>query len=94
MSHPIFVMNLQYYISSKVKKYNLNVTEVRDPTLKNKFSRNFQFHRRDPIANDINLRIMLSRQTIQTIFGFIHVEAKKSMCIYILDIEPLDSKIS
>ena len=29
---------------AKVKNYNLNVTEVLDPTLKKKFSRNFQFH--------------------------------------------------
>ena len=33
-----------------VKNYNLNVTEVLHPTLKNIFSRNFQFHRRDPSA--------------------------------------------
>ena len=31
-----------------IKNYNLNVTEVLDSTFKKKFSRNFQFRRRDP----------------------------------------------
>ena len=49
MSHPIFLMNLQYYISSKsqqlplVESYNLNVTEVLVSDFKNDFSRIFNF---------------------------------------------------
>ena len=34
---------------AKVKNYNLNVTENLDSDFKKCFSRNFQFHRRDPI---------------------------------------------
>ena len=34
--------------SQQVKNYNLNVTEVQDSDFKKCFSRNFQFHRRDP----------------------------------------------
>ena len=36
-----------FFMVALCKNYNLNVTEVLDSTLK-KFSRNFQFHRRDP----------------------------------------------
>ena len=43
MTHPISLMNLQYYISSKVKNYNLNVTEVRDSDFKNAFLDIFNF---------------------------------------------------
>ena len=34
----------------KVKKYNLNITEVLVSDFKNDFARNFQFHRRDSIT--------------------------------------------
>ena len=37
MTHPISLMNLQYYISSKAKNYNLNVTEIMDSDFKNAF---------------------------------------------------------
>ena len=46
---------------AKVKNYNLNVTEILDPTLKKKFSRNFQFHRRDPSKTGA-LRISISKK--------------------------------
>ena len=43
-----FDINHPKLINSKVKNYNLNVTEVRDSDFKNAFSGNFQLHRRDP----------------------------------------------
>ena len=43
MTHPISLMNLQYYISSKVKNYNLNVIEFRDSDFKNAFPGIFNF---------------------------------------------------
>ena len=36
---------------AKVKNYNFNVTEARNSDFKKCFSRNFQFHRRDPNQN-------------------------------------------
>ena len=61
---------------AKVKNYNLNVTEVRDSDFKNAFSRNFQFHRRDPTP-----RLILTQLTFQNrltlIFNPTHTEILK-----------------
>ena len=62
-------------VLAKVKNYNLNVTEVRDSTLK-KFSRNFQFPRRDP-----NQKIDTNCLVIKVIGR--HPFNKQSVCCWV-----------
>ena len=52
-----------------VKNYNLNVTEVLDPDFKKKFSRNFQFHRRDPSPVTGQNLVMLKSSLLKILVG-------------------------
>ena len=80
-----------------MKYYNLNETEVLDSDFKNAFSRNFQFHRRDPsynsgpnlIGSSINLKTIFSIQMSSSFFscddtGFFHEDRFHEDLVYLL----------
>ena len=54
----LLIPNRCHWQIAKVKNFNLNVTEVRDPDFKNASSCNFQFHRRAPTIRNFSTSLV------------------------------------